>query len=330
MSRPRDGRAEQTTARAARHNPWLYGLVDLDAIRTFVAVVEQGQFQEAAHELGVTQQAVSKRVAALEAMLGVRLFTRTPKGAQLTVDGQAFLPHAHEVLAAVARAAAAVRPGRRALRVDVIARRIATATMLQDFHRVHPDVDLDVVTLPDERTAVEAVHTGAIDATFRTGWAALPDGVTRRRVLNEPLELLTGPAHDFADAPSITLRDLVGRPIWMPGIVPGTEWAAYYDELSTAFGLSIDAAGPNFGFEHMLDAVSDSRTLCTFISGHTRVAWHTRQDLHRVPLRDPTPVYPHTLIHRSDNAHPGLAALRSHFTAPPRTNPTTTWTPSWA
>jgi hypothetical protein len=33
----------------------------------------------------------------------------------------------------------------------------------------------------------------------------------------------------------------------MPGIVTGTEWAAYYDELAAAFGLTIDPIGPNFG-----------------------------------------------------------------------------------
>ena len=66
--------------------------MDLEAVRTFVAVADARQFSEAAIDLSVTQQAVSKRVAALERDLGVRLFTRTARGAQLTVDelGAAF------------------------------------------------------------------------------------------------------------------------------------------------------------------------------------------------------------------------------------------------
>jgi hypothetical protein len=44
--------------------------VDLDAVRTFVAVADTGQFSEAAVDLSITQQAVSKRVAALERDLG--------------------------------------------------------------------------------------------------------------------------------------------------------------------------------------------------------------------------------------------------------------------
>ena len=92
--------------------------MDLDAVRTFVAAADAGQFSEAAAELSVTQQAVSKRVAALEKDLGVRLFARTARGARLTSDGLALLPHARELLHAEERAAASVRPGRRPLRVD--------------------------------------------------------------------------------------------------------------------------------------------------------------------------------------------------------------------
>jgi len=86
--------------------------VDLEAVRTFVAVADAGQFSAAADNLSITQQAVSQRVAALEKDLGVRLFTRTARGARLTVDGQAFLPCARDLLAAEERAAASVRPRR--------------------------------------------------------------------------------------------------------------------------------------------------------------------------------------------------------------------------
>lgn len=113
--------------------------MDLTAVRTFVTVAHVGQFQDAAADLSITQQAVSKRVAALEKDLGVRLFTRTARGAQLTIDGQAFLPHARALLQAEELAMNSVRPGRRALRVDVINPRIAPSALVRDFHRAHPD-----------------------------------------------------------------------------------------------------------------------------------------------------------------------------------------------
>lgn len=141
--------------------------MDLEAVRTFVAVAEAGQFQKAAADLSITQQAVSKRIAALERTLGVRLFTRAPRGAELTIDGQAFLPHARELLRVAERAGASVRPGRRPLRVDVIASRVAPSALMRGFHQAHPEIDLDVVMLFNVETAVGAIRSGAIDASFR-------------------------------------------------------------------------------------------------------------------------------------------------------------------
>jgi DNA-binding transcriptional LysR family regulator len=172
--------------------------VELSAVRTFVAAAEAGRFQDAADDLAVTQQAVSKRIAGLERDLGVRLFTRTPRGVALTIDGQAFLPHARELLAAQQRAADSVRPGRRALRVDVIARRSAPGALLRGFHQAHPDAALDVVAIDGPAAeAIEAIRAGTIDASFRAvtqPGGALPAGVAVMPAVDEPLHLLTGPA----------------------------------------------------------------------------------------------------------------------------------------
>ncbi|GAA2491378.1 LysR family transcriptional regulator [Streptomyces longisporus] len=305
--------------------------MDIDAVRTFVAVADAGQFREAALGLDVTQQAVSKRVAALEKDLGARLFTRTARGAQLTVDGQVFLPHARELLQAEERAAASVRPGRRALRVDVIGRRLAPADLIRDFHRAHPDSSLDVVTLFDADAAISAVRSGTIDASFRAltfPARQLPEGIEAARVHDEPLELLTGPRHALASARAVTPAQLAGHRIWMPGNVAGTEWAAYYDDLAAAFGFTIEVTGPDFGTEPLLDTIADSSLLATFVGVQTRMVWPADHDLRRIPVRDPTPVYPHSLIWRADNPHPALASLRAHLGTARRD--ADTWTPNWA
>ncbi|MFF4507955.1 LysR family transcriptional regulator [Streptomyces sp. NPDC001401] len=305
--------------------------MDLDAVRTFVAVADAGQFREAALGLNVTQQAVSKRVAALEKDLGARLFTRTARGAQLTVDGQVFLPHARDLLRAEERAAASVRPGRRALRVDVIGRRLAPADLVRDFHRAHPAVALDVVTLFDADAALSAVRSGTIDASFRAltlPARQLPEGIEAARVHDEPLELLTGPRHALAAARAVTPAQLAGHRIWMPGNVAGTEWAAFYDDLAAAFGFTIEVTGPDFGTEPLLDTIADSPLLATFVGVQTRMVWPADHDLRRIPLRDPTPVYPHSLVWRADNPHPALASLRAHLGT--ARQDADTWTPKWA
>lgn len=308
--------------------------MDLEAVRTFVAAADAGRFQDAAAALSITQQAVSKRIAALEKRLGVRLFTRTARGARLTIDGQAFLPHARALLQAEERAVASVRPGRRALRVDVIGRRLAPAVLLRDFHRTHPGTDLDVVTLFDAEAAVAALRAGTIDASFRAVTVParqLPDGIAAVRVYDEPVQLLTGPRHAFAAARTVTPDRLAGHRIWMPGIVEGTEWAAYYAALADEFGITIEATGPDFGTEPLFDTIADSAVLATFVGADTRLVWPADQDLRRIPLRDPTPVYPHSLLWRADNAHPTLVSLRAHLTATRAEHrETENWTPAWA
>lgn len=303
-------------------------------MRTFVAAADAGRFQDAAAELSVTQQAVSKRVATLEKLLGVRLFTRTPRGAKLTIDGQAFLPHARELLRAEERAVASVRPGRRALRVDVIGRRLAPATLLRDFHRAQPEIQLDVVTLFDAEAAIDAIRSGTIDAAFRAvalPGRQLPDDIEAARVHDEPIQLVTGPRHELATARTVMPAALAGHRIWMPGLVPGTEWAAYYDALAAAFALTIEVTGPDFGTEPLLDTIADSRSLATLVGEQTSFAWPAEHGLRRIAVHNPTPVYPHSLLWHRDNAHPALTALRAHLrsgrfhhSAPE------TWTPTWA
>ncbi|NMH79022.1 LysR family transcriptional regulator [Pseudonocardia xinjiangensis] len=309
--------------------------MDLDAVRTFVAVTDAGRFQPAADELAITQQAVSKRIATLEKNLGVRLLRRTARGARLTADGEAFLPHARDLLHAAERAAASVRPGGRALRVDVITTRSAPARLLREFHRSHHRAELDVVThLRDADAAIAAVRSGTIDASFRAvtmPTRKLPAGIEAVRVFDEPLQLLTGPAHELAAARAVTPAQLAGHRIWMPGILTGSEWAAYYDELAAEFGLTIDPVGPNFGTDALLEAIAGSSALATFVSEEIRLVWPADYDLRRIAVHDPAPVYPHSLIWRSDNPHPALSALRTHLgSVQPCHSQAGSWTPTWA
>jgi DNA-binding transcriptional LysR family regulator len=308
--------------------------VDIDAVRTFVSVADTGQFQEAAAELAITQQAASKRIAVLEKDLQVQLFTRTARGAELTLDGQALLPHARELLRVEARASDSVRPGRRALRVDVIGQRLVTAGLLRRFAEGRPGTDVDAVTLLQFDDAVAAVVDGTIDAAFRAvtmPGRRLPHEVRSLRVADEPLQLLAGPDHALAGRAAITMADLSGHRIWMPGAVAGTEWRAFYDELASTFDLTIEATGPNDGTEALFDAIADSPGLATIVGGSTRLVWPTRYGLRRIPLVDPTPVYPHSLLWRAENRHPVLRALVEHLDAArTRDTESDTWVPAWA
>ena len=83
----------------------------LAALRVYVRVAEARSFSAVARELGTTQPAVSRQVAALEEHLGARLLQRTTRSLALTEDGRDLLGHARRVLDTVEEAEASV--GRR-------------------------------------------------------------------------------------------------------------------------------------------------------------------------------------------------------------------------
>ncbi|MDF0532304.1 LysR family transcriptional regulator [Tsukamurella sp. 8F] len=304
----------------------------LDAVRTFVAVADSGGFQAAADDLGVSQQAASKRVASLESQLGTRLLVRSARGTGLTADGAAFLPHAREMLRAGDLGTAAVG-GDRPLRVDVLSRRIATAGLVLDFHRARQDMELDVVALAHLGTdaALSEVASGAVDLTFRSLRATrgrVPEGLCATRAVDDAHAVLVGPRHPLATTAQVTPAQLARHPIWMPGMAD-EEPIGYYEDLAAAFGLTIDTSGPAFGVEAQLAEIAQSDNLATFVGEGARYHWPAEFDLRRIPVVGPAPVYPLAVVWRAENRHPALAALVGHVRSvyAPRAD---TWVPEWA
>jgi DNA-binding transcriptional LysR family regulator len=76
--------------------------MELSQIDAFVRVARAGSFTRAADEMGLTQPAVSSRIAALESELGGQLFERTGRTLNLTALGRRFLPYTERMLAVLA------------------------------------------------------------------------------------------------------------------------------------------------------------------------------------------------------------------------------------
>ncbi len=206
--------------------------------------------------------------------------------------------------------------------------------LLQEFHRTHPRIELDVVTLDaDVHAATAAVEAGAIDATFHAVTVPagqVPGAIRTARVIDEHHEVLVGPRHALAGARAVTPAQLAEHRIWMPGLAAGTEWASYYEELAAAFGLTIDVVGPVFGNEALLAEIADSAELATLVGERTRYLWPDSYDLRRIPVRDPAPIYPMSLIWRDDNPHPALGKLRGYLSSRRvDTSDEDVWTPKW-
>lgn len=73
-------------------------MIDFKQIEAFVWVAELGGFRAASEKLNTTQPAISQRIAAMEAIMAVRLFERGARGIKLTEKGQELLSHAQRML----------------------------------------------------------------------------------------------------------------------------------------------------------------------------------------------------------------------------------------
>lgn len=79
-------------------------------LRVFLAVVSTGSLSAASRQLDRAPMQVSRRIAALEKELGVRLFHRTTRSVSLTAEGEALLPYAHTMVEAQESALGELRP----------------------------------------------------------------------------------------------------------------------------------------------------------------------------------------------------------------------------
>jgi DNA-binding transcriptional LysR family regulator len=84
--------------------------MNIEALRTFVEVVDAGGISPAARRLGAPKSVISRRLMRLEEELGVRLVARTTRGAELTDVGAIFLNHAESVCDEIDLAREAILP----------------------------------------------------------------------------------------------------------------------------------------------------------------------------------------------------------------------------
>ncbi len=146
-------------------------LLDLDLLRTLVAIAETGNFSAAGAEVGRTPSAISMQVRKMEETLGKPVFIRDSRSVTLTADGEALLAHARKMLAlnreVMARfitpdVAGEVRLGA----PDDVAERFLP-TMLRRFADTHPAVIVNVV-VDGSLELMEMVRAGRLDMAIIT------------------------------------------------------------------------------------------------------------------------------------------------------------------
>lgn len=99
-----------------------HALPPMDALAALLAAADSGSFTGAAETLGVTHGSVSRRIATLEAWIGVALFERHGRGVRLTPAGQRFAAETRQALGTLSRSAEQWRPwrGRQTVRLSLV------------------------------------------------------------------------------------------------------------------------------------------------------------------------------------------------------------------
>lgn len=182
----------------------------LQAMLTFVRVVESGSFSAAARLMHMGQPAVSKAVAQLERQLGVQLLLRSAHGLTPTDAGQRYFERVARIVSDTEEADAAVRDstvslqGRLRVAVPTTFGRLQIVPRLGMFLKAHPRLDVDL-ELDDRR--VDLVAEG-IDVAIRVG--PLNDSAMIARCLGRGRRSVIATPSYLAEAPALeTPEDLV-------------------------------------------------------------------------------------------------------------------------
>lgn len=124
--------------------------IDLDLLRAFIVVADQGSFTGAAEVIGRTQSAVSQKVLRLEDALQMRLFERTSRSLHLTKDGERVLVAGRRLLDHYQAFMQELThpPKALVLRLGISENLLQTQLpeVLAGFRRLYPDTALDLTT----------------------------------------------------------------------------------------------------------------------------------------------------------------------------------------
>ncbi|WP_165367965.1 LysR family transcriptional regulator, partial [Phytoactinopolyspora endophytica] len=185
-------------------------------LQYFVAVAETGSFTAGAQRARVVQSAVSVAVRQLEHELQTSLFVRGRR-IRLTQEGEALLPRARDVLAAMEAATAAVAATREMVTGTVnlgMLFRFATfdmASSLASFQRKYPAVVVRGQSSGEgSRGHREALRRGDLDLALLStapGVTSMP-GMYLERLGSEPIRFVCATSHPLADSEFVRLEQL--------------------------------------------------------------------------------------------------------------------------
>jgi len=207
--------------------------MDLRQLEILRAVAETGSFTGAGRRLHVSQSAVSRQILLLESELNEPLFWRIKRKVKITPAGEALLQLAIRVFADIKETTTSITETQEKLTGTVrlvggmTVSLYVFPTLLREFRRSHPEVDVKVLTGPAERL-LRKLRAGAADLGLLTLPVDEPDLITVP-VMREEMMLVTYPTHALAKRGRVEPAELVRQPFVL--YEPGSNTRRVIDEL---------------------------------------------------------------------------------------------------
>jgi len=236
--------------------------MNLEYLRTLVAVAEQGSMSAAARAKRISQPAVTKQVQRMEAEVGLALLVRGPKRqAELTPAGEHVVAFARETLAryeALERALATLKtmgPGVLTLAASTIPGEYVLPGLLAAFRAEYPQVKVEM-TISDTadvatRLLAEEADMGMIGSTIRR------PGLRTERLVGDEIVLVVPLDHAFANKGRVTAAELQGQPLILREEGSGTRRSVEAALADVGLGLQWDHVALVLGStQAILQAVS--------------------------------------------------------------------------
>ncbi|HSG04309.1 MAG TPA: LysR family transcriptional regulator [Marinobacterium sp.] len=195
--------------------------MDSATLQAFVEVAHSSSFSAAAQSLFITQSAVSKRIAQLEAQLNTRLFDRIGRSVSLTEAGRTLLPQAQRILAEFEDARRLLNnlsgevTGRLSLATShhISLHRLPQA--LGKFVKTYPDVEMDLRFYESE-VAYDAVVRGDIELALITLSPETDTRIVAETLWLDRLHYCVAEDHPLAQQPNIEFNQINAYPAILP------------------------------------------------------------------------------------------------------------------
>ena len=227
--------------------------MEMKDLQAFCVLTDEMHFGRAAERLNISQPPLSRRIAALEEELGVKLLARTSRKVELTREGEAFLEEALIILRRVDAAADYAREVARGeagrLKIGFVQSAMAGQLpyAIRLFMDRHPGISLELkeAGTADQLSGLRReAGPGQLDAGFLFLAERNLPGISAVTFMNEPLVLAVAADHELADPGAVPMRKLAGTPLIM---FPRKSQPALYDRIMS--GLRDAGVEPQVALE---------------------------------------------------------------------------------